>query len=324
MKTLVTGATGLVGNNVVRLLVDLNQSVRVVVRAGSDPRPLDRLEVEIVEGDIRDESAVQRACAGVDRIVHAAAHVHIGWSGLEQQRAINVTGTRIVAEAARTSGARLLYVSSVDALGLCEPPQAADESTPRCGKTPCPYVLTKREAEEALRAVMDRGLEAVIVNPGFMIGPWDWKPSSGRMLLEVGKRYAPLAPTGGCSICDVRDVAAGIVAAMERGKTGQNYILAGQNLPFLDIWRLFSHIAGNRAPFGRLGPVLRFVTGKAGDLWGRCSGQEPHINSAALAMSSLCHFYNSDRARTELDYGNRPLEVSVRDAWDWFKKYGYL
>jgi dihydroflavonol-4-reductase len=324
MKTLVTGATGLVGNNVTRLLVEQNSAVRVLVRPQHDPRPLEGLDVEIVDGDVRDEASVQRACVGVDRVIHAAGLVHIGWTKLDLQREVNVTGTRHVAETARACGARLVYVSSVDALGLRTPPQPADESTPRRGKTPCPYVVTKSESELVVQQAIERGLDAVIANPGFMIGPWDWKPSSGRMLLEVGKRYAPLAPTGGCSICDVRDVAAGILAALDRGVRGKNYILAGYNLSYLEIWRHFARIAGRRPPLCRAGPLLRYVVGKGGDWAGRMTGSEPHINSAALAMSSLHHYYDSARARSELGYRNRPLEETIPEAWKWFRDHGYV
>src|SRR5262245_39881504 len=220
MRVLVTGATGLVGNNVVRILIHQGIPVRVLARATSDPRPLEGLPVERAQGDVRDERSVREAMRDVTDVIHSAAHVHIGWSGLELQRAINVLGTRNVAEAAHTAGVRMVHVSSVDALGIGTRGRLADEDMPRVGRTACPYVITKREAEESLREVIGQGLDATIVNPGFMIGPWDWKPSSGRMLLRVGRRFAPLAPTGGCSISDVRDVSAGILAALERGRTG--------------------------------------------------------------------------------------------------------
>jgi dihydroflavonol-4-reductase len=321
---LVTGATGLVGNNIVRQLLEQQQDVRVLVRESSDPRPLEGLNVETVRGDVRDESSVRRACEGVRQVIHAAAHVQIGWSGLAQQRAINVNGTRAVAQAARACGARMVHVSSVDALGLGSAQQPADESTPIGGKTPCPYVVTKTEAEAALREEIARGLDAVIMNPGFMLGPWDWKPSSGQMLVEVGKRFAPLAPTGGCSACDVRDVAAATIVALEHGQRGQNYILGGFNQSYFELWQLFSRVAGSRPPIGRLGPVLQFLAGRGGDTWARVFRREPPVNSAALAMSSLTHYYSSDRARRELGYCTRPLEETVADAWDWFKRHGYV
>jgi dihydroflavonol-4-reductase len=324
MKVLVTGATGLVGNNVVRLLIERGHTVRVLTRSTSDPRPLQGLPVEHSQGDIRDESSVRQALQGMSHVIHSAAQVQIGWSGLELQRAVNVEGTRIVATAARDAGLRMVHVSSVDALGIGTKQQPANEDMPRVGKIACPYVITKREAEDLLRDMMANGLDVTIVNPGFMIGPWDWKPSSGKMLLQIGSRFAPLAPTGGCSICDVRDVAAGIVAALERGRSSTNYILGGYNTSYLEIWRLFARIGGSRPPWMRMGPAQRFIAGRAGDLLGTITRREPDVNSAAVAMSSLLHYYSSDRARAELGYSNRPLEETVEDAWNWFKENSYV
>jgi dihydroflavonol-4-reductase len=327
MRVLVTGATGLVGNNVVRLLLEHGHTVRVLTRSTSDPRPLEGLPLEQVQGDVRDASSLLRAVQGVEYVVHSAAHVQVGWSGLDVQRAINVEGTRQVAEAARSAGARMVHVSSVDALGLAPGGEAADETTPRTGdgpsKTPCPYVVTKRESEVALREVIARGLDAVIVNPGFMIGPWDWKPSSGKMLLGVASQFAVLAPTGGCSLCDVRDVAAGILSALARGRCGENYILAGYNLSYLELWRLFARISHSRAPWMRMGPLQRIAAGRVGDLLSKLRGRELDVNSAAIAMSSLHHYYCSAKAERELGYHNRPAEETVQDAWDWFREHGY-
>jgi dihydroflavonol-4-reductase len=324
MKTLVTGATGLVGNNVVRMLIERGEPVRVMVRANSDPRPLEGLDVEVAHGDVRDEAAIRKAATGVDRVVHAAAQVHIGWKKLEEQRAINVVGTRLICEAALAEGIPLVHVSSVDALGLAAPGTVADEETPRAGKTLCSYVVTKSEAEAEVRRVIERGLDARIVNPGFMLGPWDWKPSSGRMLLGVGKRFAALAPTGGCTICDVRDVAAGIVATLERGNAGRNYILGGFNKTYFELWQQFARVGGSRPAVARLGPAMQFVVGRSGDWLSRLVGRELDVNSAALAMSSLFHYHSSARANAELGYQNRPLEQTIQDAWDWFRAYGYV
>lgn len=321
---LVTGATGLLGNQLVRLLVERGERVRALVRPGADPRPLAGLAVEAVAGDVRDADSVNRACEGASAVIHAAAMVRIGWTGLETMREVNVSGTRHVARAARRSGARLVHVSTVDALGLGSRANPADESTPQGGKPPCPYVVTKTEAEAAVREEAGRGLDAVVVNPGFLLGPRDWKPSSGRMLLEVGKGAPLLAPAGGCSVADARDVGAAILAALERAGGGERFILAGGNVSYLELWRLFAAVAGRRGPVGTFGPVLRWGLGRGGDLVGRLSGEEPLVNSAALAMSSLGHYYSSEKARSELGYRNRPLEETVAEAWRWFSDQGDL
>lgn len=323
MTTLVTGATGLVGNNVVRLLCEAGETVRVLVRGTSDPRPLAGLELEVVTGDVCDVESVRLATGGVSQVVHAAAQVHIGWTGLESQRAINVEGTRNVATAARDANAKMIHVSSVDTMGVGSPDLAADEESPREGKVPCSYVVTKCEAEQAFLEEVSRGLEGVVVNPGFMFGPWDWKPSSGRMLLEVARRFTPFAPKGGCSVCDVRDVAAGILAALQRGSAGRRYILGGENLTYLELWKRISSVTGGSAPICRAGPLMRIIAGRGGDLVGKLTGREPDVNSASVGMSDLYHYYSIARAQEELGYAVRPLEESLADAWNWFRAEGY-
>ncbi|HRX78614.1 MAG TPA: SDR family oxidoreductase, partial [Pirellulaceae bacterium] len=258
------------------------------------------------------------------QVVHSAAQVHIGWTGLESQRAVNVEGTRNVAQAARDAKARMVHVSSVDALGVGSPEILADEDSPRAGKVPCSYVISKRESEQIFLAEVSKGLEGVVVSPGFMLGPWDWKPSSGRMLLEVTRRFTPFAPKGGCSVSDVRDVAAGILAALERGATGRLYILGGENVTYLELWKRICAITGGSAPVCRAGPLMRIIAGRGGDVVGKLTGREPDVNSAAVGMSDLYHYYSIARAQAELGYVVRPMDESISAAWEWFQAEGYV
>ncbi len=324
MLMLVTGATGLVGNNVVRLLLERGHKVRVLTRTTSDSRPLQDLDVEIVHGDVRNPNEVVQACTGVSFVIHAAAWVHIGWTGNDLAHAVNVRGTHNIAEAARQTGARMVHVSSVDAVGIRSHSVPATEDDPAGGKPLCPYVVTKTGAEQIIMDQVAQGLQAVIVNPGFMFGPWDWKPSSGRMLLTVATRWTPVTPTGGCSVCDVRDVAAGILAAAEHGQIGRRYILAGFNLSYFRLWKLIAQITNGRLPWFPAGPLMRLAGARWGDLQGKLTGREPDVNSASVKMSNLFHYYSSARAQAELGYQNRALEDSIRDAWDWFRQNGYV
>lgn len=323
MTTLVTGATGLLGNNLVRMLVERGERVRAIVRSSGDPRPLEGLGVEVVCGDICDREAVQRACRGVKAVLHSAALVHIGWSGLKRQQQVNIEGTRVVAEAALRAGARLVYVSSVDALGLGSLSQPADEETPHEPPVPCPYVLTKRAAEAVVLELVDQGLDAVIVNPGFMLGPWDWKPSSGRMLLQIARGWAFVAPRGVNNFCDARDVAEGILAAVERGVSGRRYILGGKSLSYMEAWGVLASVTGVRRPMIPAGPIMMIVAGMYGDLRRRLLGREPDVNSASIAMSRLPKYYTNARAEKELGYRARDFRESAQDAWNWFREYGY-
>jgi dihydroflavonol-4-reductase len=323
MTTLITGATGFVGNNVARLLVERGQRVRVLVRDSSDLQPFADLPVELCHGDVRDGATVEQAFAGVQRVIHCAALVHIGWSRLDEQRAVNVAGTKIVAETALRHGARMVHVSSIDALGVRTLDEVCDENTPPKTDKVCPYVLTKREAEQVVLDCVARGLDAVIVNPGFMLGPWDWKPSSGKMLLKIATGWALLAPPGTNSYCDVRDVADGIISALERGRTGQRYILAGKTLTYGEALKIIAPIIGCRPPFRTaIKPTIRLI-GFAGDMLAWVTGRESDVNSAATEMSLLPKNFSSARAAAELGYQTRDVQQSAADAWAWLKKYGY-
>jgi len=324
MVTLVTGATGLVGNNVVRRLLADGQPVRVLARASADPRPLAGLDVEIALGDVRDADAVAKAMAGAKCVIHAAAHVHIGWTGLELARKINVEGTRHVAQAALAAGSKMVHVSSIDALGPSTRHQRTDENTPPQGGVLCPYVVTKREAEQTVLEFVDRGLEAMIVNPGFMIGPNDWKPSSGRMLLQVAKGWCLFAPLGANSYCDVRDVVSGILSAAKIGRPGRRYILAGETLSYFQAWRVFADVTGGTPPLFPAGPLARIGAGYFGDLAGRLLRREPDVNSAATAIAAQYRHVSSERAQAELGYQTRSLREAAADAWQWFREQRYV
>jgi dihydroflavonol-4-reductase len=260
---------------------------------------------------------------GVTQVVHSAALLHMGWTRLDECRAINVSGARNVAQAALAAGAPMVHVSSVDALAPGAADRPADEDTPG-QKVPCPYVVTKRPGEAEVLALVERGLRVVVVNPGLMLGPWDWKPSSGRMLLEIASRAAPLAPRGGISLCDVRDVAAATLVALRQGTVGQRYTLTGHNMTYLAAWRLFAARGGRWGPIARMGPLMAWLAGAAGDLWTRVSGRETDVNSAGVRLSTVFHYYTSDRARAELGYHNRPVEGTIDDAWRWFVEQGYV
>ncbi len=324
MTTLVTGATGLLGNNVARQLLAGGDRVRVLVRPQADSRCLaDLPSVEVVHGDVRNGAEVAQATRGAHRVVHAAAYVHIGWKGLETARSVNVEGTRNVAQAALAEGATMVHVSSIDALGMPRGSEPADEETEPAGGVLCPYVVTKREAEQVVLEHVQRGLSASIVNPGFMIGPYDWKPSSGRMLLWVACGWGLFAPLGINCFCDVRDVAAGIQTALERGQSGRRYILGGHSLSYFQAWRIFAEVTGATPPLFPIGPLVRRGAGYVGDAVARITGREPDVNSAATALAAQKRRFTSARAERELGYAIRPLRESAADAWSWFRQHGY-
>lgn len=323
-QVLVTGATGFLGNNVVRQLLKLgNYRVRSLVRSTSDPRPLSGITVEKVIGDVTDAASVQAACRGVDVIVHSAAKVSIGGTKLEQFRAANVDGTRNVCLAVRQSGAKLIHVSSVNALSVGGEDSVASEDTPLTGReVSCPYVISKCAANDEVRRAVDHGLRATIVYPGFMLGPFDWKPSSGRMLHAVAKRWARFAPRGGCSVCDVRDVTAAIARIVADDPPERSYILAGWNLRYLSLWQEIARCVGAPLPRCRVGPVAAWFAGCFGDCRERYLGQETLVNSRSIRLGNQFSYYDSSRAQRDLRYQNRGLAETIRDAWKWQLEFG--
>lgn len=323
MRYLVTGATGFVGNNIVRELLTRGEQVRVLTRPSADPRPLAGLAVETILGDVTDPVAVAAACQDIDVVIHAAGVVHIGWQGLPEMQRVNVHGTRLVAAAARSVGARLLHISTANAIGVSTKREPADEDQAYPQSLPIPYVVTKKQGEKVVQEEIIQGLDAVILNPGYMLGPWDWKPTSGKMLLEV-MRLKPIgAPWGGHSLCDVRDVTQAILTAVTKGRCGQRYILAGHNLTFLETWRMYAKICGGSAPRFRFGPINRFIGQFIADGQTWLRGEEGDFNSASIRMSSQYHYFSSEKARRELGYTTRSAEESIRAAWDWLVQYGY-
>jgi dihydroflavonol-4-reductase len=183
------------------------------------------------------------------------------------------------------------------------------------------YVETKRAAVAAVNEGVAAGLNAVIVHPGFMLGPWDWKPSSGQMMLEVGSGWRPLSPRGGCSLCDARDVAAGVIAALHADcPSGRQYILAGHNWTYQRLWTEMARRMGRRSPLRPIGPGIEFLAGWLGDSWGRLSGKEPLVNSASAAMSGQFHWYDSGRAAKELGYRIRDAEETLDAAAAWLQE----
>jgi dihydroflavonol-4-reductase len=324
MRILITGSTGLLGNNLVRLAIEQGHQVRVLIRTGSDPRPLSGLDVESFQGDVRDAEAVLAAAQTIDFIVHSAACVKIGWADEKLFWEVNVEGTRNVIGAAENTGARMIYVSSVNALGVGTWDRSANEDWVARPNIACPYVQTKQEAERLVLEHAQGTLDAVVVNPGFMLGPWDWRPSSGQMILQVAKRFTPFAPTGGCSICDVRDVAQAVLRAAEIAPCGRRYILGGENLSYFSLWKLIAEVTGGGRPWIPAGPLMRIIAGRFGDLRYRLTGKESDVNSAAVTMSNLPHFFSSQRAIDELAYRPRPPRESIQVAWQWFIEHGYV
>ncbi len=323
MRVLVTGATGFLGNNIVRALLGDGHSVTAAKRVSSDPRTLDGLQVQTVDANLTELSQIGSVIGDVDLVIHAAALIQLGWSRLSQSRTVNVQGTRTIAQACRRHGVRMLHISTVDALAASDGITPVNETQLEPAKPECSYVISKREAEDVFLDEVANGLDGVILSPGFMVGPYDWRPSSGEMMLAINKQWVPFAPAGGSSVADVRDVAAGVIAAIEHGRCGERYILGGENISYLDLWQQMATVMDRPKPKSVLPDWLAHTAGCCGDLVSKLTKNEPQINSAATSMGQMFHWYDSSKAKNELGYQPQPIKTAVEDAWQWFQLHGY-
>lgn len=325
MKILVTGGTGLLGNNIIRQLSEFGHETVALVRSEPDQAVFDGVDVELLLGDLADADLIAEAVARCDAVIHAAGLLHIGWTRLDESMRINRDGTRAIVDACVRHDRRLVHVGTVNTLAIGSRHGPADEETPlnhAGGQVPCSYVLSKRAGVEEVLSGVGRGLRAVIVHPGFMLGPWDWKPSSGRMMLEVGRHWKPMAPAGGCSVCDPRDVAKAIITALDKGgDDGRQFILAGINMDYKTLWTEMAKRMGRRPPFMRLGPMMRVLGGWGGDAWAKVSGHEGIVNSAGIKITSGYQYHDSTRASEELDYQNRDVGESLDALAQWLKSH---
>lgn len=305
------------GNHLLRELNRHGIPARVLHRENTSPLPLAGLRFESCIGDLRDAPSLHAACRGVSTVFHAAAEVRIGKTCPERFQEINIEGTRALSLAAGEAGARFVFVSSSDTIKGGSKSAPADEDSPFDRFHASPYSLSKWQAEKQVLENVREGLDAVIVNPSFLLGPNDWKPSSGAMLLAVSEGLGWIAPRGEICLADVRDVARAIVNAGDHGRRGERYLLSGVTMSYREAWKQFAAFTGSRPPLATLGPLLTLAAGATGDLFASMTKREPPFNSAALRAAAMKRHYSSAKAERELDYRCRPLEETIRDAWNW-------
>jgi dihydroflavonol-4-reductase len=325
---LVTGASGFIGSAIVRAFGGAGYPVRALVRRSSPRTNLTDSGCEVVEGDVRDRSAMAAALAGVRYLVHAAADYRL-WapSGADLLR-VNVEGTRIVMEEALRAGVeRVVYTSSVATLALRSDGAPADE-TRLLGVEHAigAYKRSKILAERVVQDLVETsGLPAVIVNPSAPIGPRDIKPTpTGRIIVQAASGRMPGFVDTGLNLAHVDDIAAGHLAALERGRIGERYILGGENVLLRQMLADIAQNTGRRPPRLKLPLTLMFPLAWGSETMARLTGTVPFITRDALQMARHRMFFTHEKARLELGYDPRPYQQGLADAIAWFRNAGYL
>jgi dihydroflavonol-4-reductase len=324
---LVTGGTGFIGAHVIRALLDRGRRVRCLVRPGSVRTNLEGLDVEIATGDLKDRASLLAAMRGVKTLYHCAADYRLWAPDPRELFRTNVEGTRNILEVADGAGVeRIVYTSSVAAIGMSADDSPADEQTRiRAGDLIGPYKQSKYEAECVVREVAYRGAPVVIVNPSTPVGERDVKPTpTGQIIVDFLNRRMPAYVETGMNFIDVRDVAAGHLLAAERGRSGERYILGNRNMSLKELLDTLAGITGFPAPRLKVPHWVPMAYAAAGTAIAKLTRRAPRIPLDSVRMSRHTMYYDASKAVRELALPQTPVEEALTRAVQWFRENGYV
>lgn len=327
MKILVTGATGLVGVNLVRRLCKDGYEVRVLIRKNSNRKGFAGIRVEEAIGDVTDYESVKRAMKGVKQVYHVAGVVDMSHFFIKEMEAVNIGGTENVCRAALESGVdRLVHTSTISAVGTGPSKDRPWDETCEWNFAHLnnPYCTTKYKGEKVVQKYIQKGLDAVIVNPAYMFGPWDIKPTSGRMIVTIAKYGIPGYPGGGNNFVDVEDVVDGHIRAMEMGKTGERYILANENMTYREIFTLIAEVVGRKPPKIYIPKSIILPLSFIGNVLGTFAPYTfKDFNTSTVGFGYTTQYVTAKKAIKELGFKQTPVRVAIEKAYKWFKDNGY-
>jgi dihydroflavonol-4-reductase len=328
LKAFLTGATGFLGAHVARVLAAEGAQLRVLVRPTSDLRNLEGISAERAAGDLRDSASIERAMAGCDTVFHVAADYRLWVRDPDEMYRSNVEGTRnLLAAARKNKVARVVYTSSVATMGFSSNGTLADEDSPvTLTEMVGPYKRSKFMAEQIALEAGRTGQHVVVVNPSTPVGEMDVKPTpTGRIVLEFLKKKFPAYVDTGLNLVDATECARGHVMALEKGRSGQRYILGGENLTLKQILDQLAAITGLPSPKVEVPHFVALGAAVVDELWtGHILGREPRATIDAVRMGRKKMFVVSAKAERELGWQIVPVNEALRRAADWFRGQGYV
>ena len=323
----ITGATGHLGNVLVRKLVSMNKKVRVLILPGEDIASLEGLEVEKVDGDVCVPDSLRKAFEGADIVYHCAGIISILPGQQKQLYQVNVLGTRnVVNMCLETKVKRLVYTSSIHALSEPAPGIVIDESREFNPEN----VLGEYSKSKALGTLevlkgIEKGLDAVILCPSGIIGPHDYRVSEmGKLIVDFIKGKVKAYVDGAYDFVDVRDVAEGLILACEKGKKGECYILSGQQISVWQLLKFLEEISGIKAPSFKIPQPLARAAGFFNVLYCNLMKIKPLFTPFSIDVLSSNSLVSCQKAKDELGYSSRSIYKSIKDTVQWFKQKGIV
>lgn len=321
---LVTGSSGHIGNVLVRQLVEQNKPVRILTKDGKKPEWLAHLELDVVQGDLNDEAAVHKAVEGTEVVFHLAGIISISSFDSKELTEINVKGTEHVVNACLKHGVRrMVYTSSVHALPEGKKGEAITEDSNFDGKNLFgAYAKTKAAATRKVLDGVEKGLDAVICFPSGVMGPHDYRGSeAGRLIRDYATNKLPVYIDGEYNFVDVRDVVDGLLLALEKGRTGEGYILAGERMTLTDFFAILStYEAKMKPPKWKIPLPIAIGSAWVVESFCRIIKAKPMFTVYAIkVLQSNCEI-SSDKAKKELGYKARSMKESIEDGLNWLKE----
>jgi dihydroflavonol-4-reductase len=297
--------------------------VRALARPSSQVR---ELEVEVVTGDLRDRESLDRAVTGCGAVFHVAADYRLWAKDPSELYRSNVEGTRNLLAAARQAGVeKVVYTSTVGCIGIPQDRPGSEDVEVHLEEMTGAYKRSKFQAEQVAIEFAGTGFPVVIVNPTAPIGDHDFKPTpTGKIVVDYLKGAIPAFVDTGLNLVDVEDTSEGHLLALERGRSGERYILGSENLTLEQILTRLAGISGGQAPRWRIPYAVAYMAGMASTGWANLTGVEPRAPLDAVKMARKKMFVSPDKAKRELGFNPGPVDGALRRAVDWFRANGYV
>ena len=325
-KVLITGATGFLGQHLVKDLLAKGDQVSILARKTSDLSPFANQSLQVFHGDITDRLALLHTTEQQDVVFHLAGLIAYKRADRKAMEEINVKGTANVVDACITNKvSQLLHLSSVVAIGASPTPNALNEDSEfNLSQFDLGYFETKRQAEQIIqKAVSENGLNAYMINPSTIYGPGDATKGSRKTQVKVALGKFPFYPPGGVNVVHVDDVIAAIHLCLEKGKPGRRYIVGGDNIRIKELFEIIAQTAGVPSPKY---PIPRFALGALGFIGDqlRALGKETPLSSETAITASYFHWFDSERAKKELGYNPRPSSEAIQASVQWMLNSGLV
>lgn len=326
-EVLVTGPDGVLGSNLLRELLKRGYSVTAMSEDGKKSPTIDDLPIKKIGGNLLNPDDIINATNGMDVVIHCAASTSMFPARSEIVNKVNIGGTKNIVDACIANQVkRLIYVGTANSFGSGDLENLGTEKNAyKSFHYGLDYMDSKFKAQElVLEKSRNEGLDAVVVNPTFMIGPYDSRPSSGEMILSIYKKKVPGYTLGGKNFIAVKDVAVAITNAIEKGKKGECYILGNENLTYKQAFEKIAATIGVKAPQLKLPSAAVKTIGKLSSILATTFNYSTNLSYELSVLSSEIHYYSPAKAIAELDLPQTPIEEAIKECFDWFKENDYL